>query len=50
MGNIFSQINEEKQSTRIEFVVEVPDLFELAKLMRELGRLPGINKVSRISA
>ncbi len=49
MGNIYSQISEGEESIYVEFVVEVPDLFVLAKLMRSLGRLPGISRVSRIS-
>jgi (p)ppGpp synthase/HD superfamily hydrolase len=49
MGNIYSQISEGEESIYVEFVVEVPDLFVLAKLMRSLGRLPGVSRVSRIS-
>jgi (p)ppGpp synthase/HD superfamily hydrolase len=47
MGNINSEVNEEKESTRIEFNVEVQDLFVLAKLMRSLSRLPGVSHVRR---
>jgi hypothetical protein len=50
MGNINSVIDEEHQSTSIEFNVEVQDLFVLAKLMRNLGHLPGVSQVSRIAS
>lgn len=49
MANIHSQVSEAQESTQVEFTVEVTDFFELAKLIRSLGRLPGVNRVSRIS-
>ena len=49
MANIHSQVNEARESTTIEFSVEVPDFFVLAKLLRNLGHVPGVSRVSRIS-
>jgi GTP pyrophosphokinase len=49
MANIHSEVNEAKELTTVEFTVEVPDFFELAKLIRSLSRLPGVSRVSRIS-
>jgi len=48
MRNIASQTDPDTQVSRIEFTVEVPDLFVLSKLRRSLERLSGVQRVRRI--
>ncbi len=48
MGNIVSKLDEDTQISIIEFTVEVPDLFVLSRLRRELERLQSVERVRRI--
>lgn len=50
MANIHSQVSDARESTTINFSVEVPDFFILATLLRNLVRVPGVTRVSRISS
>jgi guanosine-3',5'-bis(diphosphate) 3'-pyrophosphohydrolase len=49
MANIHSQVNDEEQTSTIEFTVEVPDFFVFANLVRDLSKIPGVSRLSRIS-
>jgi len=48
MSDISSEVEPGTQASRIEFIVEVPDLFVLSKLRRVLERLSGVEHVRRI--
>ena len=49
MANIHSEVSEANFSSTVEFTVEVPDFFVFANLVRDLSRIPGVSRVSRIS-
>ncbi len=49
MANIRSQVSEQDGTSTIEFTVEVPDFFVFANLVRDLSKIPGVSRVSRIS-
>jgi len=48
MGNIVSTLDVDTQISRIEFTVEVPDLFTLSALRHTLERLNSVERVRRI--
>jgi GTP pyrophosphokinase len=45
--NMVTKISDDEAQTHINFGVEVPDLFVLARLLHELKKVPGVLKVSR---
>ncbi len=48
IGSMVTTDSEDGGESQITFVVEVPDLFVLSALMKQLGRLPAVTAVQRL--
>ena len=46
--NLVSEMDGDEMRVTVRFGVEVPDMFVLARLLHELGRVPGVSGVSRV--